>query len=453
MRPCNVFILMLKTTITYKEIWKIAFPIILGSVIQNIISVTDTAFLGRVGEVELGAAAIGSVFYLALVMLGFGFSVGTQIIVARRFGENKHHEIGIIIEHSHYFLFLLAVVLVAMMQSLTPIIFNHVLESDKIRQAAQDFLKYRIFGLIFSFINFGFGAFYIGIARTKVITLTTVLMALTNVFFDYVLIFGKLGFDAYGIAGAAIASVIAEVAACVFYIFYTLKFVDNKYFGLFQFRKFSFPQFKRIFTIAFPSMMQNFISIFGWFFFFLFVEKLGEHSLAISNVIRSVYVVMLIPIWGFTSATNSLVSFIIGRERSDEVLSLVFKILKLCLIGVALLVLINVVFPENVLSIYTNNPVIIQDSLPSLYIVSIAAIFLTIGFVFFSGVSGTGMTKISFAIETVVIIMYVILTYVFVNLKNSSVEIVWSVEIFYGFIIALLSYLFLKFGNWKQKKI
>ena len=83
----------MRTKVKYKEIWKIAYPIILGSIVQNIISVTDTAFLGRVGEIELGAAAIGGVFYLTLIMLGFGFSIGTQIIVARRYGENKNNEI------------------------------------------------------------------------------------------------------------------------------------------------------------------------------------------------------------------------------------------------------------------------------------------------------------------------------------------------------------------------
>ncbi len=444
---------MIKTTISYKEIWKIAYPIILGSIVQNIISVTDTAFLGRVGEIELGAAAIGSVFYLTLVMLGFGFSIGTQIIVARRFGENKHKEIWTTIEHSHYFLVFLAITLIVAMKSFMPFIFNNVLESDQIREASKEYLNYRILGLLFACVNFGFRAFYIGIARTKVITWTTILMALTNVFLDYVLIFGNLGFPKYGIAGAAIASVIAEIAACIFFIFYTLKFVDTKYFGLFQFQKFSFPLLKRILTVAFPMMMQNFISFIGWFFFFLFVEKMGEHSLAISNVIRSIYVVMLIPIWGFTSATNSLVSFAIGRERTEEVLSLIFKILKLCIVGVVILVLINLAIPEKVLSIYTNNSVLIQDALPSLYVVSIAAIFLTVGFVLFSGVSGTGMTKVSFAIETIVIFMYVLVTYLLVNLNNSSVEIVWCVEIFYGFIIGLFSYLYLKYGKWKHKRI
>jgi len=443
----------LKTQVTYKEIWKIAYPIILGSIVQNIISVTDTAFLGRVGEIELGAAAIGGVFYLTLIMLGFGFSIGTQIIVARRFGENRPHEIGTTVEHSHYFLIVLALFLVVAMKFSMPSIFENILESDEIRIATQEYLNYRILGLFFACVNFGFRAFYIGIARTKVITITTVFMALINVFFDYVLIFGNLGFPEYGIAGAAIASVIAEIVACLFFILYTFKFIDIKFYGLFQFHRFSFALLKRILTVSLPMMMQNFISFIGWFFFFLFVEKMGEHPLAISNIIRSIYVVMLIPIWGFTSASNTMVSFVIGRERTHEVIPVVFKILKLCMLGVLALVAINLTMPEKILSIYTNNQQLIQDALPGFYVVSIAAIFLTIGFIFFSGVSGTGMTKISFSIETVVIFFYVIYTYIMVNIKNPQIEWVWTVEILYGFIIGVLSYIYLKYGKWQDKRI
>lgn len=443
----------MKTSVKYKEIWKIAYPIILGSIVQNIISVTDTAFLGRVGEIELGAAAIGGVFYLTLIMLGFGFSIGSQIIVARRFGENNNKQIGVIIEHSHYFLIVLAILIISVMQWAMHPIFDAVLKSDDIRVASVNYFQYRIFGLFFAFINYGFRAFYIGIARTRIISWTTVFMAIANVFFDYALIFGNFGFPELGISGAAIASVIAEVSAMVFFIFFTLKFVDLKFFNLFRFKKFDFAILKRIFTVAFPMMMQNFISITGWFFFFLFVEKMGERPLAISNVIRSIYVVMLIPIWGFTSATNTLVSFLIGRERNDEVIPLIFKILKICIAGVAGLVLLNMLFPEAILSIYTNNQILIQEALPTLYVVSIAALFLTIGFVVFSGVSGTGMTKVSFLIETSVIVFYVLYTYVMVNLKSPKIEFVWTVEIFYGSIIAIISFFYMKFGNWQNKKI
>lgn len=444
---------LLKTLITYKEIWKIAYPIILGSIVQNIISVTDTAFLGRVGEIELGAAAIGGVFYLTLIMLGFGFSVGAQIIVARRLGENRCKEIGSTIEHSHYFLITLAVILILSMYSSIQSILERVLQSNEVIHATNEYLRYRIFGLFFAYINFGFRAFYIGIGRTKVITLTTVFMAITNVFFDYALIFGEFGFPEYGIAGAAIASVIAEISAFIFFILYTIKFVDLKFYGWFQFKKFDFKLLKRIITVAFPMMMQNFVSFIGWFFFFLFVEKMGEHSLAISNIIRSVYVIMLIPIWGFASATNTLVSFVIGRNRKDEVISIVLKVIKLSLAGIFLIVAISVSIPEFILSIYTNNQLLINDALPSLYVVSIASFFIAYGFIFFSGVSGTGMTRVSFFIESAIIIIYILLTYAFVYIFNTSIQVVWTVEIIYGFIIGTVSYFYLKTNKWQNKTI
>jgi len=70
-----------------KEIFQVTYPIFLTLIAQNIINVTDTAFLGRVGEVALGASAIGGVFYIAVYMVGFGFSQGAQILIGRRNGE------------------------------------------------------------------------------------------------------------------------------------------------------------------------------------------------------------------------------------------------------------------------------------------------------------------------------------------------------------------------------
>ena len=107
---------MFKTGVKYKEIWNIAYPIILGSIAQNILSVTNTAFLGRVGEVELGAGAIGGVYYFVVVMLAWGFGIGLQIIVARRNGETNYTEIGRTIDHGIYFLVPLAIIMFSLMK-------------------------------------------------------------------------------------------------------------------------------------------------------------------------------------------------------------------------------------------------------------------------------------------------------------------------------------------------
>ena len=72
-----------------------AYPILISLIMEQLIGMTDTAFMGRVGEVELGASAIAGVYYLAIFMLGFGFSIGSQILIARRNGEGNFRMIGL----------------------------------------------------------------------------------------------------------------------------------------------------------------------------------------------------------------------------------------------------------------------------------------------------------------------------------------------------------------------
>ena len=59
-------------TYSYKNIWRVAYPILISLVMEQMIGLTDTAFLGRVGEIELGASAIAIVYYMVLFMTGFG---------------------------------------------------------------------------------------------------------------------------------------------------------------------------------------------------------------------------------------------------------------------------------------------------------------------------------------------------------------------------------------------
>ena len=79
---------------TYKQIWLINFPVMMSILMEQLINITDAIFLGHVGEVELGASALASVYYLAIYMLGFGFSLGLQVMIARRNGEQNYKATG-----------------------------------------------------------------------------------------------------------------------------------------------------------------------------------------------------------------------------------------------------------------------------------------------------------------------------------------------------------------------
>ena len=435
---------------SYRTIWKIAYPIILGSLIQNVIRITDTAFLGRVGETELGAAGIGSVFYMTFMMLGIGYGVGAQILVARRYGEQKKGEIGPIVEHAFYFLIVFAVLVVGLLEVFLDDIFRVILSSDLVLKASLDYTYIRIWGLFFAFTNFTFRGFYVGIGSTRVITLTTAAMALVNVFFDYVLIFGRLGFPEMGIQGAALASVIAELVALGVFVAYTLTRIDYTSFRLFQFSVFDKKRFVHVFNISLPVMAQNFLSFAGWMFFFVFVEKLGEHQLAISNIIRSIYVLMLVPIMGYSFAGNSLVSYVIGQGKKEEVGRVVRNTATLCLLSVTGIVAVLLLIPTPILSIFTDDASLIRDSLPVLYVIAGTSFFIGLGFVLFNAVSGTGSTRAALLMEALIFVVYVALTYHLTIVWEVSIAGVWAVEFLYGGLIALSAGLFLRYYPWHR---
>jgi len=444
---------MTKTKITYSRIWQVAYPIILGSVAQNLIIFTDTAFLGRVGKIALGASAIGGLYYLAIIMLGYGFSVGAQIIIARRLGEGKLKEIGEIVIHSLLFLLVLAFLAFVLLEYGSVALLKYVINSNEIYLGSIDFLQIRAFGIFFAFINITFRSFYVGIAKTKVITYTTIVLATVNIILDYAFIFGNFGMPEMGIRGAALASVFAEISAMTFFMLYTFSSVDYRKYELFCFSKFRWSKLQDIFKVSIPMMIQQFVSLSVWFIFFLFVEKIGEMALAVSNIIRSIYVLAMVPIWGFATTTNTLASNLIGQKRHSEVFSLITKIAFLCFSSVLILVSVGLFFPRLIIEIYTNNTQLIDMGVPALYVVSVGALLLSVGFVFFSGVSGTGKTNISLIIEIVVLSLYVTYTYVVIIVLGYGVTGAWTSEIVYGLFLSLASLAYLKSNKWQKTSI
>src|SRR5436190_9946508 len=101
-----------------------AYPVIIGSISVTILNLTDTIFLSRVGEVELGASALAGVFYFVMAMIGIAIGIGTQIQIARRAGEQNESAIGEIFDHSLIIFLILSVLLFSILKFLSPFIFE-----------------------------------------------------------------------------------------------------------------------------------------------------------------------------------------------------------------------------------------------------------------------------------------------------------------------------------------
>ncbi len=436
--------------ITYKEILRVSYPVMIGALATTVLNATDTAFLGRVGEVELGASAIAGVLYFALAMVGTSLGIGTQILIARRAGERNEAEIGKIFDHSLIILSFLGLALFLLMFFVSPLLLDLAIQSKEIALAAGEFMKYRSFGIIFLMLATAYRSFYVGIAQPKVFGWYAFIMAALNILLCYLLIFGYAGFPKMGIAGAGLASSIAEFLSLSFLVGYTLLKPRVEKFNLLQFRKWNVKLSKSIINLSAPIIMQNLLSMGAWFVFFLFIEKIGAHELAISNIVRAAYMLSMTPMWGFSVAANSMISNIIGQMRKDEVVLLLHRILWLTFLCTILMACINVIFGKEILEIFSSDNKLIQDSFGTFYVVNIAMFFFSFAIVCISAVSGTGATKTALAIEVVSILIYLIYVYMTTFVVSKKVETVWFSEVIYWGVTGLASYIYLRGQSWKK---
>ena len=308
---------------TYKQIWLINFPVMMSILMEQLINITDAVFLGHVGEVELGASAIAGIYYLAVYMLGFGFSIGLQVMIARRNGEQNYKATGKTFFQGLFFLSGLAVLLCLLIHAVSPYLLKRLISSPEIYQVVIHYLDWRSFGLLFSFPFLAFRSFLVGITTTKALSVAAIMAICINIPFNYLLIF-KLNL---GISGAAMASSLAEFGAFIVLLLYMWVMVDKVKYGLKV--VYDGKVLIKLLRISVWSMLHSFVSVAPWFLFFVAIEHLGRTELAISNITRSVSTVFFVIVNSFASTTGSLVSNLIGAGQGKELFPVCHKVLRL----------------------------------------------------------------------------------------------------------------------------
>lgn len=378
---------------TYKNIWLINFPVMMSILIEQLINITDAIFLGHVGEIELGASALAGIWYLAIYMLGFGFCLGLQVVIARRNGEQHYSETGKTFFQGLFFLSGLAVFLCLFSKLFSPIILSRLITSAEVYHAVIDYLDGRIWGLLFSFPFLALRSFLVGITRTKALNVAALTAVLVNIPGNWLLIFH---WD-MGITGAAIASSFAEACSLAVLAIHVLHKMDKRFYGL----SWSFDKavLFHVCHVSVWSMFHSFISVAPWFLFFVAIEHLGELQLAVANILRSISTLFFVIVNSFAATTGSLVSNLIGADERGQVFPLCSRVIRLgYAIGLPLIAL-ALVFHQPVVSVYTDNPAIVQTAWLPFVVMLLNYVFALPGYVYMNAVTGTGATRIAFIFQ------------------------------------------------------
>ncbi|NQX91948.1 MAG: polysaccharide biosynthesis C-terminal domain-containing protein, partial [Flavobacteriales bacterium] len=317
-----------------------------------------------------------------------------------------------------------------------------------------DFLSIRLIGLLFFSIVLASHSFYVGIAETTMVLVATLLMSISNIFLDYALIFGNLGFPEMGYQGAALATLISEILSCVVLLASLWKHWLFKEISVIEsFKKYRIQEWRPVMKLSLPLMFQQVMALTTWTVFFFLVEKLGGLALKVSHLLRNFYMLAFVITMGIGQTTRTYVSGLIAEKRQSELRKVIKRLIIINLIGVAVLCHGYVLYPTVIASWFFESPEEIEVMVKSMKVISVAITLFCFGSVWLNAIEGAGRTKIGFWLELTSIAFYLCLVYWLTQVSHQPIHIVWMSDYLYFGLLGGLSGLFLLFGNWKNHTI
>ena len=436
---------------TYKKIWLVNLPIMVSLLMEQLINLTDSIFLGHVSQIDLGASALATMYYTAIYMLGFGFSLGAQVVIARRNGEQQYTEVGKVFYQALIFLSFFAIVIFVLSKLFSPMILRSVITSDNIYLATVRYMEWRDYSFLFAFPLLAIRTFFIGTTHTKILTSNSIIMVVCNIVFNYLLIFGKAGLPELGISGAAIGSSFAGLVGLVFLIVYMWKHVDKKRYGIRA--VFDWKLSLHLLSISVWTMVRQFFCIAPWFLFFVAIEHLGECELAAANVVRSISMIFFVIVNSFATTTISLVSNLLGAKEPEQVMPTCRRVIRLdYAIGIPL-ILLAFIFSDSLLGVFTNDIAVIQTAFYPFCVMLSTFIISVPAYTYCNTVIGIGNTRIAFIFQIINITVYLLYLFMLSRSPNLPLAVYWTAEQLYVLILLVLSLAYLRRNKWRSKAL
>jgi MATE family multidrug resistance protein len=433
-----------------REVLRLATPVTLGMLTFTLLSVVDTAMLGRLGAVPLAAAGVAGVLFFSVVFPVSGISVGVQALTARRFGEENETECGQVLNTGVALCLTLGVPLVIAAPWLARIIAPLTSNDPEVLDAGTVYLHYRFLGAAFMLLNFTARGFFAGIGKTRHQLNGSALITAVNVLLDYLLIFGHAGFPRLGIQGAAIASTIALGIGTVYYAgVIALAPSYRRRFAAFRPPWFVASWLRPIVRLSIPVFAQRLFSNGAWSIFFLIIARIGTIELAATNVIRSIYHLTIMIAVGLGTAAAALVGQNLGAERPERAEQLAWEAVRLASWSMAIVGILFLAVPGWVFRIYTHDAAVTDVGRLPLMALGFVQAFAGIALVLSQALQGAGNTRYVMVVEFVCVACYLPTVY-FLGLRTPLGLLgAWTGEYVYWLLLAGAMAVKFRTGTWK----
>lgn len=444
---------LLNFTKDHSYILKLALPAIAGLLSQMIVSLVDTAMVGRLPDAEYNLAAMGiGVFATwAVVSLFSSLATGTHVLIARRYGEKNNDGCGEVLNTSLILSFLIGITVAFIVVFFAYNIADFFAVDKRVGNLAGDYLYYRFMGIPFFLITVSYRGFFFGIGKTKIFMYSGILANFLNIIFNYMFIYGAFGYKGMGLAGAGLGSTLATLCDSLFYIIVSmLPFYRHKFNYIKKFR-FVKEIAGKIIKISLPVSLQNIFILVGFLSFIAITGFIGTTEQAASNVVFSALLISLMPCFGFGIAVQTLVGNSIGMGDVKLAKHYGYETSKIATVYTFLVGIFFLFFPRIILILTTNDSNVIETAVPALRIAGVGQIFYSIGVVLANGLQAVGKTLFVMIAEVVANwLVFVPIAYLLGVVLDFGLVGAWYALPFYVILYSGVIFLKFKFGNWEK---
>jgi putative MATE family efflux protein len=373
-----------------RRILDLALPIIGGMASQNVLNLVDTAMVGLLGASALAAVGMGSFANFMASAFIMGLSAGVQAMAARRLGEGRTGETAVPLNGGLLLALVLALPWSLVLVAFADLLFPFLIQDPDVVVLGVPYLRARLVAMAALGMNFAFRGYWNGVNLSKVYMRTLIVMHASNIFLNWVLIFGHLGLPALGCTGAGIGSAIATFLGTFVYLVQALRLARRSGFlrGL--------PDRHTMATmlrLSVPAGIQQFFFAAGMTAFFWIIGRVGTAELAASNVLVHLLLVAILPGMGFGMASASLVGQALGRGDPKDARQWGWDVAKLAMVLVGSIASIGLVFPDLLLRFFLHDPETLDLARLPLRVVAAAMWFDTLGLVLLNSLLGAGDTR------------------------------------------------------------
>jgi len=349
----------------------------------------DTLMVGTLGNAALGGVGIGGQLFFLLLASALGLAAGVQAMVARRIGEDKPEATGKLLNVGIVLAVIVGISLVAVGYVAMPSSFAAINDDPMVVDQGLAYLETRMPSLLFIAVNVVFRAYWIGVSAAKWSMISIVSLSLSNIFFNYLLIFGHFGAPRLEVAGAGLGSTLAVLVGLLVNVGFALRLavVNGFMRGL--------PNSKEVISIAnlsYPESIRQVLFSVGVVLLYVIVSQIGTTELAAFHVVISVCLIAYMPHIGIGGAATTLVGEALGRKDADDAKRWGWQVSNIGLVVLTALAVLIASFPRPILGLFLADELTLAVAILPLQLAVFAHALDGYGKVFASSLVGAGAT-------------------------------------------------------------